>query len=276
VNLFLEVLGKRSDGYHEIATLMVAVDLEDRLTFTEDEPGPCRLFCDQPELSTGPDNLVRRAADLLQRQTGCQRGALIELTKQIPLEAGLAGGSSDAAATLIGLNALWQLGVPTATLAEWSTQLGSDVAFFFAGPAAWCTGRGERVERLAMGRPLHFVLACPEFGLATADVYRGVTVPVEPLAGTEVRQALTAGDVDRLGQVLHNRLQTVALRLRPELATLAAQLAEEKPAGVLMSGSGSCMFALCRSLEEAVRVAGAVNRAAEAGARRGVFIVSSI
>src|SRR5947209_20069445 len=99
VNLFLEVLAKRPDGYHDIATLMVAIDLCDELEFTEEPSGDVRLSCDQPRLSTGPENLVHRAAALLRQHSGCQRGAAVRLTKRIPLAAGLAGGSTDAAAT---------------------------------------------------------------------------------------------------------------------------------------------------------------------------------
>ena len=159
VNLFLEVLAKRPDGYHDIETLMVAVNIFDTLKFREDSSGDIRLACNRPELSTGPDNLVVRAAALLKRQTGCEKGARIRLVKRIPLAAGLAGGSSDAAVTLIGLNRLWKLQLSPKQLMSLATELGSDVAFFFSTPAAWCTGRGERVTRLRLGKPLWFVLA---------------------------------------------------------------------------------------------------------------------
>src|SRR5438105_14369635 len=111
VNLYLEVLAKRSDGYHEIETLMVAVSLYDALEFKEDASGEIQLQCDQPDLATGPENLVLRAATLLRERTGCKCGVMIRLAKRIPVAAGLAGGSTDGAATLAGLNELWQLGV---------------------------------------------------------------------------------------------------------------------------------------------------------------------
>src|SRR5262249_51765048 len=118
VNLFLEVLGKRPDGYHEIATLIVAIRLYDTLVFKEEPSGQLQLGCNRPDLSTGPDNLVVRAAQLIKERTGCKRGAAIRLVKRIPLAAGLAGGSTDAAATLAGLNRLWQLGFADAELAK--------------------------------------------------------------------------------------------------------------------------------------------------------------
>jgi 4-diphosphocytidyl-2-C-methyl-D-erythritol kinase len=255
VNLFLEILGKRPDGYHEIATLMVAVSLYDRLEFTEERSGRLDLHCDEPSLSAGPDNLVWRAAELLRQRYGVSRGARIQLGKRIPLAAGLAGGSSDAAAALTGLNELWQLGLSRIELAARAAELGSDVAFFFATPAAWCTGRGEIVAPCPIGRTLQLLLVCPEAGLATAAVYRGVRVPAEPLDGVAIRQALAAGDLEKLGGTLHNRLQPAAEKLCPEVADLFAELGTTASLGRLMSGSGSSLFALCRNRSEAVVVA---------------------
>jgi 4-diphosphocytidyl-2-C-methyl-D-erythritol kinase len=275
VNLYLEVLARRSDGYHELATLMVAVSLYDSLEFREDAAGAVRLRCEHPSLSTGPDNLICRAIELVRRVTGRTGGVDVHLTKRIPLAAGLAGGSSDAAATLGGLNRLWRLGWDRVELARLGAELGSDVPFFFATPAAWCTGRGEHVEPLALGRPLDFVLTCPAVGLSTAQVFGGVTVPPQPLDGKEVRRAAEAGDVEELGRRLHNRLQPVAERLCPEVSSLSARLAELGPAGQRMSGSGTSVFALCRGPREAHRLARALRPAREARAGMRVSVVRS-
>jgi 4-diphosphocytidyl-2-C-methyl-D-erythritol kinase len=275
VNLYLEVLAKRPDGYHEIATLMVAVSLFDTLEFKEETSGQVLLKCEYPSLPTGPDNLVCRAARLLQQRSGCNRGTRIRLTKRIPMAAGLAGGSTDAAATLSGLNRLWRLHLAPRELAALGAELGSDVPFFFTGPAAWCTGRGEVVVPWSLGEPLVFVLVCPPVGLATADVYRGVMVPGQPQTGEEIRKAVTAGDVEEIGRRLHNRLQSVAERLCPALAALQAQLAAHRPAGQAMSGSGTSLFALCRGREEALRIARALSWEAEEGASPRVFMVRS-
>jgi 4-diphosphocytidyl-2-C-methyl-D-erythritol kinase len=265
VNLFLEVLHRRPDGYHELATLMVAVSLYDELDIREDASGPdaIRLTCDHSSLSTGPDNLIWRAADLLRRRAGVTRGATIRLTKRIPLAAGLAGGSSDAAATLAGLDRLWGLGWKREQLAALGAELGSDVAFFFHTPAAWCTGRGEVIQPLAPGRPLDIVLACPPVGLSTAEVFRNVVVPSEPQGGEQVRQALETGAIEELGRRLHNRLQPPAERLCPEVARLHEWLAGLGPAGQLMSGSGSTVFALCRDGAEALKIAHGLNAVRE-------------
>ena len=141
INLYLEILGKRPDGYHEIATLMLAVELFDELDLDLDESGRLSLRCDELGLSTGPDNLVLRAARLLKDRARCPHRAKIHLTKRIPWAAGLGGGSSDAAGTLAGLNELWQLNLAAAELASIGSEIGSDVPFFFHTPAAWCTGR---------------------------------------------------------------------------------------------------------------------------------------
>ena len=251
VNLFLEVLGKRPDGYHEIATLLAAIRLYDTLVFHKGDAPDISLTCSHKGLSTAADNLVMRAAQLLKEKTGCRAGADIRLVKRIPMAAGLAGGSTDAAATLIGLNRLWQLGLSTDQLASVGAELGSDIPFFFHLPTAWCTGRGERVTPMTLCQPLDLVLVCPSFGMATAAVYRNVTIPQVPESGDAIRQALAKGDVDLIGKLLHNRLQSAAEKLDPRIAQYDKILAEHRPAGHLMSGSGSTLYALCRSQEEA-------------------------
>jgi 4-diphosphocytidyl-2-C-methyl-D-erythritol kinase len=233
---------------------MIAVGLYDTLEFKDDSTGGVQLTSDRPDLDTGPDNLICRAAELLRRHAGSngsRRGATIRLWKRIPLAAGLAGGSSDAAATLAGLNALWRLGLPGAEMARLGAELGSDVSFFFSAPAAWCTGRGEIVRPLRLARPLHLVLATPSVGLSTAEVFRNLTVPEQPLDGDTVRRAVETGEPDEIGRRLHNRLQPTAERLCPAVARLRDRLTALKPAGVLMSGSGSTVFALCRDADDA-------------------------
>jgi 4-diphosphocytidyl-2-C-methyl-D-erythritol kinase len=248
LNLFLEILGRRPDGYHELESLMVAVDLHDTLQFAVDPSGAIRLSCDDPTLPTGRENLVVKAAERLKAESGCPLGATIALTKAIPAQAGLAGGSSDAAATLVALDRLWDLRLPPDRLDALAGEIGSDVAFFRHAPAAVCRGRGERVESLSMARMLHFVLVCPPIGLSTADVYRSLTPPERPRPIGPVVEALVAGRPDALGRSLFNRLQPVAERLQPALVRVRDALASLGPSldGHLMSGSGSAYFGLCR------------------------------
>ncbi len=259
VNLFLEVLRKRPDGYHEIATLMVAVRLFDTLVFRAEPSAQLSLTCTDRSLSTGDDNLVLKVAKLLRDRAGVKQGAAIRLTKRIPMAAGLAGGSTDAAATLAGLNRLWQTGLSDAELARISGEIGSDIPFFFQLPAAWCTGRGEIVEPVKLPIPLDFVLLCPSFGLGTAQVYKNVAVPSQPVSGDQIKVAFAKGDVDSIGQLMHNRLQLAAEQIEPRVAEYARMLAEMVPAGSLISGSGSTLFALCRSADEAQRIAASLK-----------------
>jgi 4-diphosphocytidyl-2-C-methyl-D-erythritol kinase len=173
----------------------------------------------------------------------------------------LGGGSSDATATLIGLNRLWNLGLARAELARIGAEVGSDVSFFFCAPCAWCTGRGERVESLKVGRQLDFVLASPAMGLSTAAVFGKVVVPKEPKSGVAIRAAVNDGIVEEIGRRLFNRLQAPAEGLCPEVKELCRVLEAAKPAGVLMSGSGSTVFALCRDRSDAIRVASRLGAA---------------
>jgi 4-diphosphocytidyl-2-C-methyl-D-erythritol kinase len=275
LNLFLEVLGRRADGYHDLATLMVTVGLYDTVELREDASGGVRLTCDHPDLSTGPDNLVCRAIDLVRRRFGVGAGVDVRLAKRIPMQAGLAGGSSDAAATLAGLNRLWRLGLKAEELGRLGAELGSDVTFFFFGPAGWCTGRGEIVEPLRPGRPLDFVIACPEAGLSTAAVFRALRLPAESIDGTAVRLAFQAGDVLAIGRLLLNRLQEPAEQLCPAVAQWRRRLEELQPAGVLMSGSGSAVFALARDAADASRMARALSSGREVGTRARACVVRS-
>lgn len=248
LNLFLEVLGKRPDGYHELESLMVAVDLLDELEFADDPSGQISLTCDDPSLPTDASNLVVRAAGLLRDEEAEGRGAAIALRKSIPSQAGLAGGSSDAAATLVGLDRLWDLGLSKRRLEELAGSIGSDVAFFLSEPAAVCRGRGERVEPVALKSRLHFVVIKPPAGVSTADVYRNLTPPDRPRPIGDVVEALTGGDTQRLGRALFNRLQPVAEAIEPGLLRVRTALEEMGASleGSLMSGSGSAYFGLCR------------------------------
>jgi 4-diphosphocytidyl-2-C-methyl-D-erythritol kinase len=275
INLFLEVLGRRADGYHDLATLMVTVGLFDTVELAENASGEVRLECDDPNLSTGPDNLICRAVDLVRIRYGARTGVDVRLHKRIPLQAGLAGGSSDAAATLAGLNCLWRLGRTREELGRLGAELGSDVSFFFFGPAGWCTGRGEIVRPLRPGRPLDCVLVCPAVGLSTAAVFRTLRLPAQPVDGEAVRLAFEAGNVAAIGRLLHNRLQGPAEELNPEVRRWRRRLEECNPAGVSMSGSGSTVFAVGRDADDAWRMARALRSVQDEGERVRVCVVRS-
>ena len=253
LNLFLEVLGRRDDGYHDIESLMVTVDLCDTLTFELAPSGRIEFACDDPRLPTGSDNLVVRAAEHWQAATGSKLGVRISLQKVIPAQAGLAGGSADAAATLLGLNRLGGLDWSPSQFDTLAANLGSDVTFFRHGPVAVCRGRGERVEPLVLPHPFHFVLVCPTVGVATVEVYRQVIPPARPRSSGAITAALAAGDPAALGREFFNRLQPVAESLVPSLARVRDALTNLGPSldGHLMSGSGSSYFGLARNRQAA-------------------------
>jgi 4-diphosphocytidyl-2-C-methyl-D-erythritol kinase len=283
LNLFLKVLGKRNDGFHELETLMVSVDLYDTLVCHDDPTGALTLKCrdagarrhhsqarEMP--GSGPDNLVIRAARLLKETSGTSRGARIELWKRIPLAAGLAGGSSDAAATLAALNSLWKLGLPTAELMQLAARLGSDIPFFLcSASAAICRGRGEIVEPLPLAARLWFVVARPATGLSTAEVFRNCRPAAIRQSADDLAAALTRGQQHESARLFHNSLQEPAERLNAEVTRLKQAFARQPFIGHQMSGSGTSYFGWCRSRRQAAQCAARLK-----ASRLGeVFIVSN-
>ena len=287
LNLFLEILGKRLDGFHELETLMVTVGLYDTLRFTEDDtsfspsqsaavtsaavlPSDIHLSCrwaGSPEFSPGPiptgsDNLVVQAAELLREVTGTRRGVSIELTKRIPMAAGLAGGSSDCAATLFALNRLWKLGLPDQRLLELAARLGSDIAFFLTRTsAAVCRGRGEIIEPVAAPMRLHFVIAKPTSGLSTAAVFRQCRPAASPRSAQPLVGSLCAGRLSLACRHLHNALQAPAEQFNSDVVRLRRTFSRLPFLGHQMSGSGTSYFGLCSQLDQAKALAAQVRSA---------------
>jgi 4-diphosphocytidyl-2-C-methyl-D-erythritol kinase len=249
LNLYLRVLGRRPDGYHEIETLFERVDLADELTF-EPQPNGLTLTCTEPTLSCGEDNLVLKAARALQETTGVTLGAHIHLIKRIPVAAGLGGGSSDAAAALLGLNHLWELGLGRERLIELAAALGSDVPFFLSrSPFAIGRGRGEWCEPVADAPSLAHVLVVPEERLSTREVYGGFSPLTDPAPSiTMIVHALRNGpDLPGLAKGLWNDLEPEAIRRCPVISRILLLLRELGCLGVCLSGSGPALFGLCGS-----------------------------
>ncbi|HEV3341126.1 MAG TPA: 4-(cytidine 5'-diphospho)-2-C-methyl-D-erythritol kinase [Pirellulales bacterium] len=266
LNLFLEILGKRSDGFHEIETLMYPIGLYDTLVFRDDPGCQVSLTCEQDAseagassandvLPAGADNLVVRAVELIRRRLGVTKGARLRLIKRIPLAAGLAGGSSDAAAALFAANRVWQLGLGREALAALAAELGSDIPFFLHGGPAVCRGRGEIIERTGGLGELHFVVARPPAGLSTADVYRACRPSAEARRVGGLIDALRCGSLARAAGCLHNGLQAAAESLSPWIARLSREFGRLDFLGHRMSGSGTSYFGLCRHARQARRLA---------------------
>jgi 4-diphosphocytidyl-2-C-methyl-D-erythritol kinase len=258
--LALEVLGKRGDGYHEIATVLQAVDLFDRLTVDPDET--LSLHTDDPELPTDDGNLVMRAARLLQKAAGVDRGARLRLHKRIPVAAGLGGGSSDAAAALTGLNRLWGLRWPRPRLQELAVELGMDVPFFLGTGRAVARGRGEQLAALPGGGGYALVLVNPRTPLSTKEVYGRVPVGwhAEPTGTERVIEALRRRNVGVLAAALTNNLERVVEPVLPVIGRMKAALLAAGALGAIMSGSGPTVFGLARSLDHARQIRSRISR----------------
>lgn len=254
VNLVLEILGKRQDGYHELVTLLQAVDLFDRLVLEESDT--VMLSTDVLGLPTDEGNLVVRSARLLQDAAQTSRGARISLKKRIPVAAGLGGGSSDAAATLWGLNRLWGLRWPAARLAELARELGMDVPFFLRGGRALATGRGEILKPLPPTPSLALVLVNPNFQLSTREVYERVPPDIRG-DGSRTKvliAALATRSASRVAASLYNSLEVVVESAYPVIARIKSALLGAGALGAVMSGSGPTVVGVARSLDHAKQI----------------------
>ncbi|HXH84080.1 MAG TPA: 4-(cytidine 5'-diphospho)-2-C-methyl-D-erythritol kinase [Candidatus Tectomicrobia bacterium] len=270
VNLTLEVLGRRPDGYHEIATVMQTVDLSDRLAL--EEADDVTLTSTAPDLPTDERNLACRAALALREAAGVTRGVHIALNKRIPAAAGLGGGSSDAAAVLLGLNRLWRLNWPLPRLDEVAARLGMDVPFFLRGGAALATGRGERVTPVA-GAALALVLVNPRFGLSTAEMYGRMTPAMysDGARAPAMVAALRSRRAGRVAACLYNGMEAAARQAHPQIDQMRAALLAAGALGAAMSGSGPTVFGVARSWEQARQIRARVARASwECWAVRGI------
>lgn len=263
INWFLEVLGKRPDGYHELVTFMSQISIWDGFTFFHARDGELSLDIDDPSLDSGDGNLVIKAAKALWNQCGRQPGVRIRLYKRIPREAGLGGGSSDAAATLAGLNRFWELGYSREQLVELGAQLGSDVPFFLGGPSALCSGRGEKCQDWPVTRKLWLVLVQPDFGLETKRVYQALKVMGSPQGIDPFLAAWDRGSDEDLGRAIFNRLEIPALELEPEIGEWKLKLRQLGALASMMTGSGSVIFGLFASAREACRAASQIAKGAD-------------
>ncbi|MGD0814230.1 MAG: 4-(cytidine 5'-diphospho)-2-C-methyl-D-erythritol kinase [Verrucomicrobiota bacterium] len=261
VNLLLNILGKRPDGFHELETLMHPVSLYDRLNF--DRGGRnIKLTCNDPILPVNARNLVFRAAALFLKKAGIKEGVRIHLEKRIPVSAGLGGGSGNAAATFLALNELFGHPLASETVRDMAAALGSDIPFFLQNRPALATGRGEILQPLDFFpalRSAHIVLIHPGFGISTAWAYQQLGRFPEAQNGRAGRAAslaalLRAGDQARAGREFYNSLEAPALRKYPLLELFQEFLRENGAWAVLMSGSGSSTFALVHAKEEAERL----------------------
>lgn len=268
VNLYLKVLGRREDGYHEILSLMQMVGLYDFVALRE-EPSDIRLTIENgSSLSIDRSNLVFRAAEALQKAAfqgeARSKGVSIRLTKNIPIAAGLGGGSSDAAATLVGLNRLWVLRWSRERLARLGATLGSDVPFFLYGPTAWAMGRGDEIEPATANGAGWMVLVNPGIAVSTAWVYQEFS---RKLGLTKSDREITINkfivhrpSLREIYHRPHNDLEAVTLEAFPQLTQIKKELLGLGGKGVMMSGSGPTLFACFSDYSSAKQAAAAFEK----------------
>lgn len=245
INLSLDVLGKRQDGYHEVKMIMTTIDLADRLELTELSEDRIEIVSHNRYVPDDQRNLAYQAAKLLKERFGVKEGVSISIEKTIPVAAGLAGGSSDAAATLRGLNRLWNLGLKIDELAELGAEIGSDVSFCVYGGTAIAKGRGEKIEHIKTPPSCWVILAKPHIGVSTADVYGNLQL--NRVTHPDVEQmveSINSGDYKGICSAVGNVLEDVTFKMHPEVARIKAQMKRFGADAVLMSGSGPTVFGL--------------------------------
>ncbi|WP_211749468.1 4-(cytidine 5'-diphospho)-2-C-methyl-D-erythritol kinase [Paenibacillus sp. Marseille-Q4541] len=256
INLMLDVLHKRSDGYHEVEMIMTMVDLADRIEMEEMPRDTIMISSQAGYIPLDEKNLAFQAAKLVKERYDVKKGVYIHLDKKIPVAAGLAGGSSDAAATLRGLNKLWGLGISDEELRLLGAELGSDVPFCITGGTALATGRGEKLTMMPNPPQCWVVLAKPPINVSTAEVYgrvksdRIVHHPSAQRMEEAIRNQSFAGVCQELGNVLED----VTLKLHPEVGQLKEAMLRLGADGVLMSGSGPTVFGLISKESKVPRI----------------------
>lgn len=255
INLGLRILGKRDDGYHELDTIFQTISLHDTISFTATGDGSIVTSCDDPALGMGESNLITRAACVLQDRFDPKQGARIHLQKRIPWQAGLGGGSADAAVTLIGLSHLWELHSSRDELIEIAAGLGADVSFFFFGGTARGTGVGARIEPLPDAPPTILLIIKPNANSNTADAYKALQKPA--LTSPNSKTILSSSEAKEVFDTSsfaarQNDFEAIVFALAPEIERAKTALLKTGARSALLAGSGSAVFGIFDS-EDAQR-----------------------
>jgi 4-diphosphocytidyl-2-C-methyl-D-erythritol kinase len=262
INWSLRVLGKRADGYHEIDTTLQTISLHDNLTCSTLNDSRIQFWCDDRSIPSDETNLVWRAASTLRKQYSIARGVKIRLEKRIPNEAGLGGGSSDAAATLMALAHLWEIETSGQELLEIAASLGSDIPFFFFGGAARASGRGECVEPLGDAAEQHLLIIKPNVHVSTANAYNSLNSPA--LTSSDAKPILlrsqASDDSASLDlNALHNDFEAVVFQLEPEIERARNALLKSGARAAMLCGSGSAVLGIFENQDAQERAIQAVE-----------------
>ena len=272
INLYLEIIGSRPDGYHELAMILQSIDLSDQIDIHPASTNNIRVYCDHPQVPTDKTNLVYKAAELMAKEFPNAfsnfGGVDITIKKHIPVAAGLAGGSTNAAAVLVGIDLLWNLGLTQSELEELGANLGSDVPFCIAGGTAIATGRGEKLAPLQSLDNLHIVLAKyrslevstswayktyrEQFGINYIQDSEGLAARASAFHSEGMVKAILNKNTEKIVQELHNDLEKVVLPAYPQVLQLRELFASQPGVlGTMMSGSGPSVFAIVESQTQA-------------------------
>ncbi|WP_414054676.1 4-(cytidine 5'-diphospho)-2-C-methyl-D-erythritol kinase [Macrococcus equi] len=261
INLTLDTLYKREDGYHEVEMIMTTVDLYDRLTLEKRKDKQIVLKVEHLYVPNDNRNLAYKAAKIMMEKYNLDCGVTITLDKTIPIAAGLAGGSSDAAATFRGINRLFELGLSLDTLAEHAAEIGSDISFCVHGRTSLCTGRGEKLQHLPKPPACWVVLAKPDISVSTQEVYGALDLskPHEAINSEACAQAIEAGDYNEMIRHLGNRLESVTIEMHPIIQTLKDTMIKAGADTAMMSGSGPTVYGLAAKERQAKNVVNALK-----------------
>lgn len=278
INLTLDILGTREDGYHEVAMIMQEISLHDTLSMGKINQGISLTIAIEGQQGTLPadeSNLCWKAAALVQKEYNLQEGVEIHLTKRIPMAAGLAGGSADAAAVLKGMNHLFRLGMTEARLCELGARLGSDIPFCIMGGTMLATGRGEVLTRLPSFPRLSVVLAKPPVGVSTAWAYKTYDAGYDgPHPDNEAMlEAIHGGDAHKAASLLCNVLEGVTESEHPVIADYKRLMMEHGAMASMMSGSGPTVFGLVREKQQAWHLADTLKKY---DGEAGVFVAETL
>ncbi|NMG07392.1 4-(cytidine 5'-diphospho)-2-C-methyl-D-erythritol kinase [Brasilonema sp. UFV-L1] len=274
INLHLEIIGARPDGYHELVMILQSIDLADEIYLQAGDTQAIRVRCPHPEVPVDNSNIAYKAAELMAAEFPSAfakyGGVNITINKRIPVAAGLAGGSTNAAAVLVGIDLLWNLGLTQSELEELGAQLGSDVPFCVAGGTAIATGRGEQLSvlpsldniyivlgkyrSLAVSTPWAYKIYREQFGDSYLKDTDSLTTRAAAIHSGPIVKAILNQDTTEIAQKLHNDLERVVLPAYPQVLQLRETFANAGVLGTMMSGSGPSVFAICESQQQAEQV----------------------
>lgn len=263
VNLYLRIISRRPDGFHNLVTIFERINLFDFIELREIKQNKIRIYCEHKDVPTGPKNLVYKVAQKLKDDFHLSQGVEIKIVKRIPVAAGMAGGSSNAATVLLGLNRLWNLKLSQERMVTYASQIGSDVAFFLYD-TSWALGtqRGEKIRPLKLSQKLWHVLVIPRIKLYAKDVYGRLKLQLTKKSDDAniLLQHLRKNHFDAVSALMTNDLESAVMEIHPQLMALKMRMEQLKCFKVMVSGSGPCVYGLVSSRKEALRIKKILNQ----------------